>query len=74
MNEQKEIMNCQDNLIILEGKTLLSLRHLLVPPHLEVIIRNPRNAAHLQDILSEEYPADHPLEIYMDVPENQQNP
>jgi len=73
MNEQNAIMSFPDNLIIVEGKNLLSSRHLLVPPHLEVIIRNPRNAAHLQDILSEEYPVDHPLEIFMDVPENQQN-
>lgn len=59
-----------ENLVIIEGARLLSLRHLLTPPHLDTVIRNPENQERIWYILSEEYPQDHPLEVIETEPES----
>lgn len=59
------LLNMPDNVVIVEGEKLLNLRHMLVPPFLEIIIRNPTDPERIWEILSEEYPQDHPLAIVM---------
>ncbi len=63
------LLDMPDNVVIVEGEKLLSLRHMLVPPHLEIIIRNPTDPERLWEILSEEYPQDHPLAIILRKPD-----
>jgi tetrapyrrole methylase family protein/MazG family protein len=57
------ILEFPENVVVVEGKKLLSLRHMLTPPHLETIIRNPKDPERIWSILSEEYPQDHPMEL-----------
>lgn len=52
-----------ENTVILNGGSLLTLRHLLTPPSLTTVIREPQDAAHLYEILGSEYPPEHPIEL-----------
>ena len=58
-----QILNTPANTVVVEGKELSALEHLLVPPHLDLFIRHPQNAAHLKHLLLTEYPADHSVEF-----------
>lgn len=57
------ILEIPEDVVVVEGKKLLSLRHMLTPPHLETIIRNPKDPERIWNILSEEYPQDHLIEL-----------
>lgn len=52
-----------ENTVVLTGASLEGRRHMPTPPHLETLIRGPRDPRHLYEILREEYPAGHPLRL-----------
>ena len=50
--------------ILLSGENLLKRRHLSVPPDFQVVIRNPQQPRHLYEMLREEYPLNHSLQLF----------
>ena len=52
-----------ENTVIVSGDSLLSLRHMPVPPNLDVVIRNPQNENLVYEILREEYPDVHQIQL-----------
>ncbi len=63
MDIRQIIAAVPENLVVLEGDRLLSLHHLLTPPHLDTLIHNPKNQRHLWQLLSAEYPQDYIIEV-----------
>ncbi len=64
MNEQYENYGqIPENTVVISGESLLNKRHMPTPPDLRTVIRGPRQPRLLFEILREEYPADHPLEL-----------
>lgn len=64
MTEIDQLLLFPDNCVILEAEKLLTLHHLPVPPTLTVVIRNPKSFEALLEILKQDYPPDHNLELY----------
>ena len=52
-----------ENTVLLNGDSLVSRHHLPVPPNLTIIIRNPQQPGKLFEILREEYPLNHTLQL-----------
>lgn len=52
-----------ENTVVISGESLLSRRHMPVPTDLDVAIRGPQDARLLYDILREEYPDTHPIQL-----------
>lgn len=50
-----------ENVVVVSGGSLLSMRHLPVPPNLITVIRDPRQPGLLYEILKEELSPDHTL-------------
>ena len=63
MVHYKELKQIPENVLVLTGKSLLDKRHLPVPPGVTAVIRNPEQSELLYEILREEYPENHPLEL-----------
>ena len=63
MFELSDLDLMPENTVTMNGESLLNRRHMPVPPHLTVVIRKPCEPGHLYDILKEEYPQDHPLQL-----------
>ncbi len=63
MESMRELERIPENTVVLSGTSLSERRHMPTPPHLETLIRVPRDPRHLFEILREEYPADHPLRL-----------
>ena len=58
-----ELDRIPEDLIILSGSSLADRRHMPVPPNFRTAIRRPEQPRHLYEILREEYPAGHRLQI-----------
>ena len=65
MTDYSSILNSPQETVLVDGEKILTLQHMLIPPHLDIFIRSPKNAGHLQSVLMREYPADHTLEIIL---------
>ena len=52
-----------ENTVALPGQSLTERRHMPVPPNLAVVVRKPCAPEHLYEMLREEYPPDHPLQL-----------
>lgn len=65
MTDYSSILNSPQETVLVDGEKILTLQHMLIPPHLDIYIRSPKNANHLQSVLMREYPADHTLEIIL---------
>ena len=64
MNEEKLLYDqIPENTVVVSGASLLPLRHMPVQPNLKIVVRKPQNPGLLFEILREEYPLDHPLEM-----------
>lgn len=63
MRTLSELDRIPENTVVLSGASLTERRHLQTPPHLETLIRGPRDPRHLFELLREEYPAGHPLRL-----------
>ena len=63
MENISDLDRIPENVTVLSGASLSPLRHLPVPPSLEIAIREPRQPRCLYEMLREEYPADHPLRL-----------
>lgn len=54
-----------ENVVMVSGESLLSRRHMPVPPNMTAVVRKPQQPALLCEMLREEYPADHPIQLIM---------
>ena len=63
METRAEFDRIPENTIVIPGESLAERRHMTVPPHLRILIREPRQPRHLYEILREEYPPAHPLTL-----------
>lgn len=63
MIDFSQLENMPENLVMVSGESLLSRRHMPTPPGLTTLIRNPRQPRHLYEILLEEYPSSHLLQV-----------
>ena len=63
MTDLKQLDQLPENTVVLSGESLLSSRHSPVPPNFTTVIRTPQNPLHLYELLREEYPSDHPIQI-----------
>ena len=63
MQTMPEADRIPENTVVLSGASLIKRRHMPTPPHLETLIRDPQDPRLLFEILREEYPADHPLDL-----------
>ena len=63
MVHYKELKQIPENVLMLTGESLLAKRHLPVSPGVTAVIRNPEQSELLYEILREEYPENHPLEL-----------
>lgn len=52
-----------ENVVMVSGESLLSWRHMPVPPNMTAVVRKPQQPALLYEMLREEYPADHPIQL-----------
>lgn len=63
MNDSKLLDQIPENVTVISGQSLLSRRHMPVPPSLTAAIRKPQDPVLLYEILREEYPEEHPLQL-----------
>ncbi len=63
MFDLSELDRMPENVVVLAGSGLLTKRHLSAPPDMTVVIRNPEQPSLLFEILREEYPENHPLQL-----------
>ncbi len=61
MRTSAELDLIPENTLVIPGSSLDERRHLPAPPNITVVIRKPRRARHIFEILREEYPSGHPL-------------
>ena len=52
-----------ENVVMISGESLLTRRHMPVPPNMTAVIRDPRQPGHLYEMMKEEYPLDHPIQL-----------
>ena len=52
-----------ENVILISGQSLIKKRHMPTPPNVQTVIRDPEQPGLIYEILREEFPADHPVEI-----------
>lgn len=52
-----------ENVVMVSGESLLSRRHMSVPPNMTALVRNPQQPELLYEMLREEYPSDHPIQL-----------
>jgi tetrapyrrole methylase family protein/MazG family protein len=55
--------NFPQNTVVIPGEELLSRRHMPTPPNLTTAIRSPQQPAHLYEMLREEYPSAHRVQL-----------
>ena len=63
MFELNDLDLIPENTVALPGQSLTERRHMPVPPNLTVVVRKPCAPEHLYEMLREEYPPDHPLQL-----------
>lgn len=63
MFDYKKLEQIPENVIVLSGESLLTKRHLPVPPGVTAAIRNPEQPSLLYEMLREEFPENHPIEL-----------
>ena len=52
-----------ENTVVVSGLSLLPLRHMPTPVDMTTAVRGPQQPGHLYEILAEEFPPDHPLQL-----------